>query len=178
MVVFVLFTGISVLALRSSQRQAAAIPDDAQRQATAILDDAQRHATASLDDAQREATRILVDARKKAENARRDLLAASLEGLKECPMGEGWVEVNKAYLASFQRAGDVLEYKLHNRNKYGNVKPHFALIFYDDNGVTTGIADVYWLVQTVAPNEDASDKQVINGPVSSRPSKYFRVEFH
>ena len=90
---------------------------------------------------------------------------------------DGWKSIKRIWRV-FNVQGTFLEYKLHNRNKYGNVKPHFALIFYDDNGVTTGIADVYWLVQTVAPNEDASDKQVINGPVSSRPSKYFRVEFH
>ncbi len=140
---------------------------------------ARHQAAAILADAENQAAAILADARRKAENAHRDLLAGRLEGLQEYPSTGGWIVINKGYLTGFEREGGVVKYGLFNSNKFGDVKPNFSVRFYDDTGVTTGVAEVRWLVQRVGPGEKANDEQSITGrDVSSRPTKYYLVEFH
>ena len=86
----------------------------------------------------------------KAKEAEYNYLKSKLTGLKRYETGaNGWVEVNKKYLFSFKLRGTELCYVIYNQNDYGNVKPRFNLLFYDENGMSVASARVYWLIDSV-----------------------------
>ncbi len=114
-----------------------------EQEAEAILSSAKKEAEAILSSAKKEAVT-------KAKEAEYNYLKSKLTGLKRYEAGaNGWVEVNKQYLFSFKLRGTELCYVIYNQNDYGNVKPRFRLLFYDENGMSVASARVYWLIDSV-----------------------------
>ena len=121
-----------------------------------------------MSSAKKEAEAILSSAKKeavtKAKEAEYNYLKSKLTGLKRYEAGaNGWVEVNKQYLFSFKLRGTELCYVIYNQNDYGNVKPRFNLLFYDENGMSVASARVYWLINSVGPGlkREVAEKEKI-----------------
>ena len=104
-----------------------------------------------------------------------------LPGLKRYEVGaNGWVEVNKQYLSSFKLRGTELCYVIYNQNDYGNVKPQFNLLFYDENGMSVASRRVCWLINSVGPGlkrEVAVKEKIPKINISNKIPKYYKLDF-
>ena len=151
-----------------------------EQEAEAILSSAKQEAEAILSSAKKEAVT-------KAKEAEYNYLKSKLTGLKRYEAGaNGWVEVNKQYLFSFKLRGTELCYVIYNQNDYGNVKPRFHLLFYDENGMSVASARVYWLIDSVGPGlkreknglPQMRTEAVSTGDnISNKIPKYYKLDF-
>jgi hypothetical protein len=140
---------------------------------------------------EQEAEAILSSAKKeavtKAKEADYNYLKSKLPELKRYEAGaNGWVEVNKQYLSSFKLRGTELCYVIYNQNDYGNIKPRFNLLFYDENGVSVASKRVYWLIDSVGPGlkreknglTQMRTETVSTGDnISNNIPKYYKLDF-
>jgi len=138
-----------------------------------------------LSSAKKEAEAILSSAKKeavtKAKDADYNYLKSKLTGLKRYEArANGWVEVNEQYLSSFKLRGTELCYVIYNQNDYGNVKPRFHLLFYDENRVSVASKRVYWLIDSVGPGlkkEVAAKEKIPLVRRSNKIPKYYKLDF-
>lgn len=146
-----------------------------------MIQEAETKATMIVDEARKRADAMIKNAAAEVENARTANLLRVLEGVKPYPGDSQWVEVNQVYLVRFRvtqgQDGGKLRYVVRNGNSYGDVKPRFSIILYDENAVQSGIAQTFWLLDSVSPGKSREEEERFQFGPSNKPPRYFGVVF-
>jgi hypothetical protein len=155
--------------------------DSRQREAARMIQEAETKAAMIVDEARKRADAMIKNAAAEAEKARAADLLRVLAGAKQYLGDNQWVEVNQVYLDRFRvtqgQDGGKLRYVVRNGNSYGDVKPRFTVILYDENAVQSGIAKIFWLFDSVGPGKSREEEERFESGPSNKPPRYFRVEF-
>jgi hypothetical protein len=167
-VTILLTVGITGCQTQRAKEEAEQILKDAKAQATQIITEAEQKANVLITNAE-------VNAKKRSEEIWLQYLQSKITGLQELSSSTNYV--NMRYLKSFHLIGNTVYSTIYNANSYGSVTPRFDIILYDEYGVTTGQANVFWLLDSIEAGYEYREESTITGRVSDQASKYFRVVF-
>jgi len=90
---------------------------------------------------------------------------------------DDWVQVNEKYLLSFMLKRTEFLYEIHNKNTFGEVRPDFNIMVYDENGVSVAATSIHWSHGYVNPGKMKQDKKEAYNRISSKTPKYYKVTF-